>query len=108
MSAEIERFDTRRAVQSEENSEQTNFRAVGAREHGQLALNEIKSEAACSENQASNDTSTTTEEPTRADLEVALECARATIDGLREQVARLEAERKQLRDETDGEKEDDQ
>jgi multidrug resistance efflux pump len=37
-----------------------------------------------------------TEEPTRADLEAALGCARATIDGLREQVAQLEAEREQL------------
>jgi cytochrome c556 len=36
-------------------------------------------------------------EPTRADLEAALECARTTIDGLHEQVAQLEAECDRLR-----------
>ena len=40
----------------------------------------------------------------RADLEVALGCARATIDGLREQVAQLEAERDRLREETEGDR----
>ena len=103
MSAEPElaRFDTRRAAQTEESSEQTDFRTIGAREQGQLALDEIKRGVARSENRASADTLATTGEPTRADLEAALECARATIDGLREQVVQLEAERDQLREETE-------
>ena len=45
MSADgLARFDTRsrtRTAQTDEQSEQTNFRAIGAREHGQLALGEI-------------------------------------------------------------------
>ena len=98
MSAELARFDTRRAAQTEERSEQTDFRTIGAREHGQLALNEIG--AVRSENQASSKALGTTGEPTHGDLEAALGCARTTIDGLREQVAQLEAERDRLREET--------
>jgi hypothetical protein len=97
MSTELARFDTRRAAQSDESSEQTDFRTIGAREHGQLALDELHTEnRAIIENQTSADTPRS-EEPTRADLEAALGCARTTIDGLREQVAQLEAERDQLR-----------
>jgi len=96
MSTELARFDTRRAAQSDESSEQTDFRTIGAREHGQLALDELHTEnRAIIENQTSADTPRS-EEPTRADLEAALGCARTTIDGLREQVAQLEAERDQL------------
>ena len=106
MSAEPElaRFDTRRAAQTEESSEQTDFRTIGAREHGQLALDEIESGAACSENRASSGTPVTTGEPARGDLEAALGCARATIDGLREQLEALEAERDRLRQETEGDR----
>lgn len=111
MSAEPElaRFDTRtrRAAQNDERSEQTDFRTLGAREHGQLALSEIENGATPTENQASSDTLGTTGEPTRGELEAALECARATIDGLREQVTRLEAERDRLRQETNSEMEAD-
>ena len=103
MSAELTRFDTRRAAHSDERSEQTDFRAVGAREHGQLALDEIGRETTYSENRASADTLKTTGEPTHADFEAALGCARAMIDGLREQVAQLEAERDRLREETETE-----
>ena len=99
MSAEtgLARFDTRtrRAAQTDESSEQTDFRTIGAREHGQLALNEIG--AVRSENQASSKALGTTGEPTRGDLEAALGCARTTIDGLREQVA----EHDRLREETE-------
>ena len=93
----------RNSAQTEERSEQTDFRTIGAREHGQLALDEIKRGVARSENRASADTVATTGEPTRTDLEAALECARATIDGLREQVAQLEAERDRLREEPESE-----
>ena len=95
----LARFDTRsrtRTAQTDKHSEQTNFRAIGAREHGQLALNELDTESRALENQTSADTRTTTE-PTRADLEAALGCARATIDGLHERVQELKAERDQLR-----------
>ena len=96
MSTELTRFDTRRAAQTDESSEQTDFRTIGAREHGQLALNELNTEnQTTAEGQTSADTRT--EEPTRADLEAALGCARATIDGLCEQVAQLEGERDPLR-----------
>ena len=94
----LARFDTRRAAQTDESSEQTDFRTIGAREHGQLALDELDTEnQATSENQTSADTRT--KEPTRADLEAALGCARTTIDALREQVEQLEAERDQFRQE---------
>jgi hypothetical protein len=106
MSAEtrLARFDTRthRAAQDDENSEQTDFRAIGAREQGQLALDEIEIGVACSERQASSDALVTTGEPARKDLEAALGCARTTIDALREQVAQLEAECDQLRQEEEG------
>jgi hypothetical protein len=109
MSAETElaRFDTRtrRAAQNDESSEQTDFRTIGAREQGQLALNEIEIRATCPEQRASSDTPVTASEPTRADLEAALGCARATIDGLREQVEALEAERDRLREEAETETE---
>jgi len=99
MSAEFARFDTRRAAQSDESSEQTDLRIIGAREHGQLALDELDTEnQVTSENRTSTDTQTT-EDPTRADLEAALGCARTTINALREQVAQLETERDQFRQE---------
>ena len=99
MSAEPElaRFDTHRAVQTEESSEQTDFRAVGAREQGQLALDEIEHGVTYPQNRVDSTDRVATSKPTRTDLEAALECARATIDGLREQVAQLEAERDRLR-----------
>jgi cell division protein FtsB len=99
----LARFDTRsrtRTAQTDEYSQQTDLRTHGAREHDQLALNEIEIDAesrATTEDQANIDTRVEAGEPTRADFEVALNCARATIDGLREQVAQLEAEREQLR-----------
>ena len=97
----LARFDTRRAAQTDEHSQQTDFRTIGAREHGQLALDELDTEnQATSENQTSADTRT--KEPTRGDLEAALGCARTTIDALREQVEQLEAERDQLRQEGEG------
>ena len=102
MSTELARFDTRRAAQTDESSEQTNFRTIGAREQGQLALDEVG--AARSENRASSDTLVTAGKPARADLEVALGCARATIDGLREQLEKLEAERDRLRREAEGDR----
>ena len=96
----LARFDTRprRTAQTDEYSHQTDLRIIGAREHGQLALDELQTESRTdsSESQASAD-ARMTEEPTRADLEATLGCARATIDGLCEQVAQLEAERDQLR-----------
>ena len=98
---ELARFDTRRAAQNDEHSEQTDFRTIGAREQGQLALNEIG--AVRSENQASSKALGTTSKPTRSDLEAALGCAHTRIDGLREQVAQLEAERDRLREETEAE-----
>jgi len=98
----LARFDTRRAAQTDESSEQTDFRTVGAREHGQLALDELDIEnQAAPESRTSADSQTTTE-PTRADLKAALGCARTTIDALREQVEHLEAERDQLRQEGEG------
>lgn len=106
MSAEndLARFDTRtrarRAVQNDENSEQTDFRTIGAREQGQLALDEIEIGATGPEKRASSDTRTAGDRhPTRTDLEAALGCARATIDSLRDQVAQLEAERDRLQQE---------
>ena len=101
----LARFDTRqrRTAQTDEYSHQTNLRTHGAREHGQLALNEVEIEAdtesrTTAEHRTSTDAETqATENPSRADLEAALECARATIDGLREQVAQFEAEHEQLR-----------
>ena len=91
----LARFNTRRAAQNDEHSEQIDFRAVGAREHGQLTLDEIEIEsgAAGAEPPARSDTTVPTEQSPRADLEAALGCARATIDALREQVTQLEAER---------------
>ena len=100
MSTELARFDTRRAAQTDESSEQTDFRTIGAREHGQLALDELDIENQITpKNRASADTRTTTE-PTRADLEAALGCARATIEGLQERVAQLEVERERVAEET--------
>jgi septal ring factor EnvC (AmiA/AmiB activator) len=98
---ELARFDTRtrRAAQTDEKSKQTNFRAIGAREQSQLALDELDS--VNRDDRTDSDTQTT-EEPTRGDLEAALGCARTTIDALREQVAQLEAERDQLRQEEEG------
>ena len=107
MSAELARFDTRRTAQTEERSEQTDFRTIGAREQNQLALDEVAIEvsAAAHPERASFDDTVTTREPTRGDLEAALGCARATIDGLRKQVAQLEAERDRLREEGETETE---
>lgn len=95
MSAEtgLARFDTRQAALSGESSEQIDLRAVGARERGQLALDEVGTTGS----RASFDDQGTAEEPTRADLEAALGCARATIDALRERVDQLEGERDRLR-----------
>ena len=98
MSADTEglaRFDTRRAIQTDENSEQTDFRTIGAREHGQLALNELHT----STQEAKASPAERPTETTRTDLETALGCARATIGGLRERVEELEAERDRLREE---------
>jgi len=105
MSAETElaRFDTRRAARTDERIEQTDFRTIGAREQGQLALDEIEIGATRFENRASSETQTATGEPTCADLEAALGCARATIDGLREQIEYLEAERDRLHQDTKAE-----
>ena len=101
----LARFDTRsriRTAQTDEHSQQTNFRTIGVREQGQLALDELNRESrATGKPQFSSDTQTT-EEPTRGDLEAALGCARTTIDALREQVEQLEAERDQLRQEGEG------
>ena len=100
MSTELARFDTRRAAQSDESSEQIDFCTIGAREHGQLALDELDTEnQATSKSRASANTQATAE-PTRADLEAALGCARTTIVGLQERVAQLEAERDRLHEET--------
>ena len=93
----LARFDTRsqtRTAQTDEHSEQTNFRAIGAREHGQLALDEL--DVTDRTDRAGVDTQLAAE-PTRGDLKAALECARATIDGLHERVQELETERDQLR-----------
>ena len=104
MSTELARFDTRRAAQTDESSEQTDFRTIGAREHGQLVLDELDAEnqTTISESRTNADTRTS-EEPTRADLEAALGCARTTIDGLREQIEELEAKHDRLRQETKAE-----
>jgi len=95
----LARFDTRpraRTAQTDEHSHQIDFRTIGAREHGQLALDELDTEnRATSKSRANADTQTTAD-PTRADLEAALGCARTTIEGLREQVKELEAERGRL------------
>jgi hypothetical protein len=99
MSTELARFDTRRAAQSDESSQQTDLRTIGAREHGQLALDELDTESRALGNQTSADTRTT-EEPTRADLEAALGCARTTIAGLQERVAQLEDERERVAEKT--------
>ena len=105
MSAELARFDTRRAAQTEQRSEQTDFRTIGAREHGQLALDEVETTigAAGRAERENAGTLTTTNDPTRGDLKAALGCARATIDGLREHIRHLEAERDRLRQETKAE-----
>ena len=101
MSADgLARFDTQnraRTAPTDEHSQQTDLRTIGAREHGQLALDELYTKNQATSKSRTN-ADTQTEEPTRADLEVALRCARATIDGLREEVAQLEAEREQLRE----------
>ena len=100
---EFARFDTRtRTTQNDEQSEQIDFRTVGAREHGQLALDELNRESRATGKPQSSSETQTTAEPTRADLEAALGCARTTIDALREQVEQLEAERDQLRQEGEG------
>lgn len=98
MSADTEglaRFDTRRAVQTDEHSQQTDLRAIGVRERGQLALDELQ--ASTRETETSSAERST--ETTRADLEAALGCALigATIDGLQERIEELEAERDRLR-----------
>lgn len=102
----LARFDTRtrtRTAPTDEHSQQTDLRTIGVREHGQLALNELDSEnRTIIENQTSADTRRS-EEPTRADLEAALGCARTTIDGLREQIEELEAKHDRLRKETKAE-----
>ena len=104
MSAEgLARFDTRpraRTAQTDEHSQQTDLRTIGARGHGQLALDELHTgNKATSENQASANTQTASE-PTRADLEAALGCARTTIEALQGLVAQLEAERERVAEET--------
>lgn len=98
MSAEpgLARFDTRRSAQTDEDSHQTNLRAIGAREHGQLALDELDT---TSPHKTSPAERATTNEPSRNDFEAALGCARVTIAGLREQIKELEAERDRLRQE---------
>ena len=97
----LARFDTRtriRTAPTDEYSQQTDLRTIGAREHGQLALNELDTENQTTTSESRTNTDTrTSEEPTRGDLEAALGCARTTIDALREQVEQLEAERDQLR-----------
>ena len=110
MSADgLARFDTRsrtRTAQTDEHSHQTDLRTLGARERGQLGLNELENETGPEgrtiAEERLNDSAQMTEEPTRADLKAALGCARATIDGLREQVEHLEAERDQLQQEGEG------
>ena len=102
----LARFDTRtrtRTAPTDKHSQQTDLRIIGAREHGQFALNEFDTEnqTTTSESRTNADTRTS-EEPTRADLEAALGCARMTIGALREQVEQLEAERDQLRQEGEG------
>ena len=102
----LARFDTRtrtRTAPTDKHSQQTDLRIIGAREHGQLALNELDTEnqTTTSESRTNADTRMS-EEPTRADLEAALGCARTTIDALREQVEQLEAERDQLQQEGEG------
>ena len=108
MSAETElaRFDTRtrRAVQNDESSEQTDFRTIGAREQGQLALDEIESGVAYPKHHDDSTNQMAVSDPTRGDLEAALECTRATIDSLRDQVAQLEDECDRLRRETGGDR----
>ena len=100
----LARFDTRsrtRTAQTDEHSHQTDLRTLGARERGQLALDELENETGpegrTTAEERLNDSAQTTEELTRADLKAALECARATIDGLHERVQELETERDQLR-----------
>ena len=97
----LARFDTRsrtRTAQTDEYSHQTDLRTHGAREHGQLVLNELDAENKATSGSQTNADTRTTEEPTRADLEAALGCACTTIDALREQVEELEAECEQLRE----------
>ena len=104
MSADTEglaRFDTRRAVQTDEYSHQTDLRAIGVRERGQLALDELHTGAQTRE--ASSAERPT--ETTRADVEAALGCARTTIDGLQERIQKLEAERDRLHEDLRAESE---
>ena len=111
MSADgLARFDTRsrtRTAQTDEHSYQTDLRTHGAREHGQLALNELENETGpkgwTTAEERLNGSAQMTEELTRGDLKAALGCARATIDGLREHIRHLEAERDRLRQETKAE-----
>ena len=103
----LARFDTRtrtRTAPTDKHSQQTDLRIIGAREHGQLVLDELDAEnqTTISESRTNADTRTS-EEPTRADLEAALGCARTTIDGLREQIEELEAKHDRLRQETKAE-----
>ena len=105
----LARFDTRtrtRTAQTDEYSHQTDLRTLGARERGQLALDELENETGpegwTTAEERLNDRAQMTEELTRADLEAALGCARTTIDALREQVEQLEAERDQLQQEGEG------
>ena len=91
----LERFDTRRAVQTDEHSQQTDLRAIGVRERGQLALDELHTSIRGTETSSAERAT----ETTRTDLEAALGCARATIDDLQERIEKLEAERDRLREE---------
>ena len=92
----LTRFDTRRTVRDDESSEQTDLRAVGIRERGQLALDEITQG---SPNQPIRADAGEYKETTRKDedVEAVLECARTTIDGLCKQVKALRTERDHLR-----------
>ena len=100
----LARFDTRtqtRTAPTDEHSQQTDLRTIGVREHGQLALDELhtKNQTTISKSRTSADTRRN-EESTRADLEAALGCARATIEGLQERVAQLEAEHERVAEAT--------
>lgn len=76
----------------DENSEQADFRAFGVINANQLRLTDDPT------NHTPSETSIAMTEPTRADLEAAMACARATIDGLRERVEILEDENERLRE----------
>ena len=62
---ELARFDTRRAVQTDKHSEQTDLRAIGVREHGQLALDELHASTQTGEGSLAERATTST---TRVDL----------------------------------------